>query len=90
MTLTNIATAINLALILGLMYVYLRNLRMMRSGFVWGLLLFTIIFLVQNAVALYFFITMMPYFAAGTEGWVFSLTLLQTIAFSVLSYITWK
>jgi hypothetical protein len=39
---------------------------------------------------LYYFITMMAYYVPEVAGHVFVLTLLQTIAFSVLLKITWK
>jgi hypothetical protein len=62
----------------------------MRSSFTAGLLSFAALFLVQNIVSFYYFVTMMPYYANGLDVHVFLLTILQTFAFGILNYITWK
>ena len=80
----------NIMLILSLMYIYGKNHQRIRSGFTTGLLLFTFIFLVQNLVGLYFTATMMPYYVEGVEGYALALTVMQTAAFAVMNYITWK
>jgi hypothetical protein len=79
---------INVILLLYLVYVYSVNLRTIKSNFTIGLLLFSVVFLIQNIVAIYFSITMMEYYVQGLEGVVFILTLLETLAFSVFVYIT--
>lgn len=77
-------------LLLGMLYVYYKNLKKIKSKFTIGLFIFAILFLIQNIVSLYFYLTMMDYYASQVEAHVFILTLLQTIAFSVLLKITWE
>jgi len=90
MEITKWLSVANVLLILGLMYVYFKNFQKVKSGFTIGLLLFTFLFLAQNAVCLYFTATMMPYYAEGVESYVLALTGMQTAAFVVMNYITWK
>ena len=79
-----------MVLILGLLYVYGANLRKVQSLFTGGLFVFAALFLIQNAIALYFSITMMPYYAPGLESYMLVFTLLQTAAFAFMNIITWK
>lgn len=88
--LTALFAAINVALISALLYVYLRNLIKLRSGFTFGLLLFAALFWLHNAFALYFSITMMPLYAAGVGPYMLIFMALQTVAFGILNYVTWK
>jgi len=90
MSITTILTGISTLLLLGLIYVYYQNLRKIKSSFTVGLLIFAILFLTQNIISLYYFITMMSYYAPEVEVHVFILTLLQTIGFGILLKITWK
>ena len=90
MEITKWLSVVNIILILGLLYVYAKNLQKVKSGFTVGLFIFSLIFLVQNAVCLYFTGTMMPYYVEGVQGYVLALTGLQTAAFAVMNYITWK
>ena len=89
MNLTTILTAIS-ALFLGvLIHIYIKNVKKVKSKFTIGLLIFAVLFLVQNLVSLYYYLTMMNYYAPEVEAHVFILTLLQTAAFLVLLIITW-
>lgn len=80
----------NLFLVVSLSFVYLKNLVKFKSSFTFGLFIFSFLFLIQNAVLLYFFITMMPYYAAGVEVYAFVFSVVQTVAFLVLNFITWR
>lgn len=88
--LANIFTGVNLLLVAALFAVYLRMCLKTGSLFTLGLLIFAGMFLLQNAVSFYFFITMMPYFVPEVANYVLILTVLQTIAFAILNWITWK
>lgn len=79
----------NLLLLIGLLIVYVHNLARTRSSFTLGLVLFAVLLFVQNAVSFYFLITMMPYYALGVEGYVFLLSVLQTLSLVVLEWTTW-
>jgi hypothetical protein len=83
-------TAVCILALLGLMYVYYRNLRQVKSKFTIGLMIFAALFLLQNIVSLYFYFTMMEYYVPAVEMHVFILTLLQAIGFLVMLKITWE
>ena len=90
MSTTTILTGVSTLLLFGLLYVYSKNLKAVKSKFTIGLLIFALLFLLQNLVSLYYYLTMMQYYSPEVEMHVFILTLLQTIAFLVLLKITWE
>lgn len=87
---TTVLTAISTLLLGALLHVYIKNLKQIRSKFTIGLFIFALLFLIQNIVSLYYFITMMDYYSAEVEVHVFILTLLQATGFAVLLKITWE
>ena len=80
---------ISILLLFGLLYVYYKNLKNIKSKFTVGLFIFASLFLLQNIVALYYHLTMMEYYAPNLEKYECFFTLLQTIGFAVLLKITW-
>lgn len=90
MTFTEILSAINILLIVVLVYIYFKSYIRMKSGFTLGLLLFSLLFLVHNALYLYFALTMMPYYSQSLGLYGFIFTLLQTLAFASLAWVAWK
>lgn len=78
----------NIVVLLYLTGIYIKNFRSLQSKFTIGLLIFALVFLIENIVASYFYFTMMPYYANGIELPAFLLRLLQTIAFLVFLWIT--
>ncbi len=90
MNLTSWLTGINIVLILSLLVVYLKNLIRAKSVFTLGLVLFAVLFLIQNVVSLFFAMTMMPLYEKGVENFVLILTCLHTLAFGILNIITWR
>ena len=90
MNFTTILTGFSTLLLSGLLYVYYKNLRKIKSKFTIGLFVFALLFLIQNLVSLYYYLTMMKYYSPEVEVHVFTLTLLQTIAFLILLKITWE
>lgn len=92
-TLMNISigiAGINILLILSLLYVYGRNLKKIRSTHTGGLFLFASLFLIQNLVLLYYGLTMAEVYAKGVGFFMLVFAFLQTLAFSILNWITWK
>lgn len=81
---------LNIIVLLWIIVIHARNFREIKSSFTCGLLIFTSVFLIENLVAAYFYLTMMPYYADGLEFPVLLLTSLQTIAFVVFLYVTRK
>ena len=90
MNITTSLTGVSTLLLLGLLYIYYKNLKKIKSNFTIGLFIFALLFLVQNLVSLYYYITMMKYYAPEVEIHVFILTLLQAIGFAILLKITWE
>ncbi|MBS3096420.1 hypothetical protein J4480_03190 [Candidatus Woesearchaeota archaeon] len=90
MNVTTAITAVSTIFLLGLLYVYYKNLKQAKSKFTIGLFLFALLFLVQNLVSLYYYIIMMEYYAPEVEVHVFILTLLQAVGFMILLKITWE
>ena len=90
MNITTVLTVISTLSLFGLSYIYVKNLKNIKSKFTIGLLIFAMLFLLQNLVSLYFYFTMIEYFVPQVEVHVFILTLLQTIAFLILLKITWE
>lgn len=89
MNVTTAITAISTIFLLGLLYVYYKNLRQAKSKFTIGLFLFALLFLMQNLVSLYYYTTMMKYYPPEVEVHVFILNILQAIGFAILLKITW-
>ena len=79
---------INIVILLYFTSIYIKNLKSIHSKFTIGLLIFALVFLIENLVAAYFYFTMMPYYANDTELPTFILKLLETIAFLVFLWIT--
>ena len=90
MTITMVLTGANVLLVLALLGIYFVSFFRMRSPFTLGLIIFTSLFVVQNAVALFYYLTMMPLFATGLEGFALSFAALQAIAFGILNWLAWK
>ncbi|RJQ21166.1 hypothetical protein C4580_02890 [Candidatus Woesearchaeota archaeon] len=82
-------TALNVLLLILLTWLYGRNFLRLRSNFSLGLLLFTLAFLAHYATSLYFYLTNMAFYVDMVGVHVFVITLIQTIAFAVLSFISW-
>jgi len=89
-SLTTIFSIVNLVLIISLLFVYGKNAMKIRSLFTAGLIIFAVLFFIQNAVSLYFMSTMMPYYGPEAESYGLLFTILQTVAFSILNFITWR
>ena len=83
-------TILSTVILFLLIYVYYKNLKKIKSGFTMGLMIFALLFLIQNLVSLYYYITMMDYYVPEVEMHVFIFTLLQAIGFGILLKITWE
>ncbi|MBI3035084.1 hypothetical protein HYY71_02070 [Candidatus Woesearchaeota archaeon] len=90
MSLTTILTVVSALALGGLLHTYIKNLKKIKSKFTIGLLIFALLFLIQNLISLYYYLTMMNYYSPEVEIHVFILTLLQTMGFLVLLKITWE
>ena len=75
---------LNVILLIGLIWIYLSSFRKVRAQFTLGLVFFAALFLVQNLIALYSFLAMFMYYAAGVTGIVLAITVVQTAALSIM------
>jgi hypothetical protein len=74
----------NVILLCVLISVYVNSFRRIRAQFTAGLIFFAALFLVQNLIALYSFLSMFMYFASGVTGLVLAITVAQTAGLAVL------
>jgi hypothetical protein len=87
-----VAIILNVALLLGLDYVWGRNYRQFRSKHTLGLLLFGTLLLAENLLALYFY-----FFHPVLQVWVtsipdlaqFAMTSLRVLEFGGLLFLSW-
>jgi hypothetical protein len=88
-------SALNVLLVLGLGYVWGRNYLQFRSKHTLGLCVFALFFLLENALAVYFFI-----FDPTLSAWIispqfvppiaqFAMSSLRVLEFGGLAFITW-
>ena len=75
MDLTLIISAINIVLLLGLLSLYVRTYKRTRAIFTVGLIVFSLLLLVQNGVTVYSYGTMTPLFADGVLPYLFMISL---------------
>jgi hypothetical protein len=75
---------LNVILLIGLIWIYLSSFRKVRAQFTLGLVFFAALFLVQNLIALYSFLTMFMYYASGVTGIVMAITIVQTAGLSIM------
>ena len=84
--------ALNVLLLVPLTVIWVRNYSTFRTNLVLGLLAFAVAMLAENAIALYFFLSMQSFYggAPGVQKAVLVLRALQFVAIVVLTYTTWK
>ena len=75
---------LNVILLIGLIWIYAGSFRKIRAQFTLGLVFFATLFLVQNLIALYSFLTMFMYYASGVTGIVMAITVVQTAGLSIM------
>ncbi len=90
---TTAIAALNIALLIGLLYVWVSNYRKFGTNLVLGLIVFGSVLLLENAMAIYFFtFSMKMLFSADmtVQKAVFLLRSLQFIALLFLTWVTMK
>jgi hypothetical protein len=79
---------VNIILLVYLALFHLNHVRKIKSGFTLGLLIFVLVFLIQNLMAAYFYLTMMPLYVSSVEIPVFVTTVIETLAFLIYVWIS--
>ena len=77
-------SVVNVLLLAGLIWIYASNLRRVRAQFTAALVFFAVLFLVQNLISLYSFLTMFMYYASEVGGLVLAITLVQSAGLGVM------
>lgn len=82
----------NLLLLAALTYVWAQNYRRFKTPLIAGLLAFSVVLAIENAVAIYFFFSSGMFYAAdpSVERVVIVLRGLQFVALAFLTYVTLK
>jgi hypothetical protein len=90
--LASLLAGVNLVCLLVLVAVWARNYRRFRTTLVLGLLAFALAMLVENVLALYFFVTMQSLYSGDphVQQAVLVLRALQLVAVGTLTYATLK
>lgn len=83
-----IFSLLNVLMLLGLIWIYGNSYRKIRAEFTFGLLFFSALFLVQNLLALYSYVTMFLYYASDVAGLVLAVTAVQTAGLAVLLWMS--
>jgi hypothetical protein len=85
-------SGINVALLLGLVAVWVRNYRTFRTGLTLGLIAFGSVLLLENVLAIYFFFSTGMLYSGDplAQRALLSLRALQVIALTFLTYVTMK
>ena len=92
LTVATVLSGGNLLLLSALGYVWLQNYRRFESPLVLGLLAFSVVLAIENAVAIYFFFSSGMFYAADptAQRVVTLLRGLQFLALGFLAYVTLK
>jgi len=77
-------SGVNVFLLIGLLWIYVSSFRKVHAQFTAGLVFFAAIFLVQNLISLYSFLTMFMYYAADVTGIVLAITMAQTAGLAII------
>lgn len=88
MTINGVLAATSALLAIVLVALYGRMLSHVRTRLTFGLFTFSALFLIQNVVQLYFFSTMMQYYAGNVENLILVQNALATGALAFLAYVT--
>lgn len=84
--------AVNVALLLVLVGIWVRNYSTFGSNLVLGLVVFGAAMVIENAMAVYFFLSTQMLYAGGqtVQQAVLVLRLIEFVAVAVLTYVTWQ
>ncbi|WP_458209353.1 hypothetical protein [Haladaptatus sp. NG-SE-30] len=88
----SVLAGVNVLFLLVLTGVWIRNYTLFKSQLVLGLVAFAGVMLAENAMALYYFVTMQGFYAMSpkVQQSVLILRALQFVALSFLTYVTLK
>ena len=80
----------SIALLIGLLYIYIGNYRGLRSPFSAGLIVFAALFIVENLAAMYFYMAMSDWAGSGVAIPMLALNAAELVGFATLFYVSWR
>ncbi len=81
----------SIAVLLGLLYIYVGNFRGLRSPLSAGLIVFAALFLVENLAAIYFYLAMSTWTGSGSYAIpMLVLNGAELVGFATLLYVSWR
>ncbi len=81
----------SIALLLGLLYIYVTNYRSLRSPFSIGLIVFAMLFLIENLAAMYFYVAMNDSnIGASVAIPMLVLNTAEMVGFATLFFVSWR
>ena len=84
------ATIISALILISLLFVYWRNYKQIKSKFCKGLIIFALLLLLQNVIAIQVHGTMMSKCPTEISGPLFIINFLEAVGLGALLYVTWK
>ncbi len=82
--------AVNIGLLLVMLFIYLSSYKKLKSSFTLGLILFVLLLILQNTVFIAFLLLREGFHGPGMGGPVLSINIIQLGALIVLLKITWE
>ena len=84
-----VAAVVNVVLLAGLLAIWARTYREVKAPMTLGTMAFAFLLLVENVVALYFYLTP-PAMPSTAVRLMMLVQVLETAAIAVLAYVTWQ
>ena len=81
---------INVLLTLVLIYIYFRNHKLVKSKMTLGMLFFAVMFLIENALSLYFYNSLLMQGITSITTFHLVVKFFEMIGLLVLLYVTWE
>jgi hypothetical protein len=81
---------VNVALTLALIYVYFRNHKLVKSKMTLGMLFFAVAFLIENALSLYFYESLLMQGFTSVTTFNLVVKFFETAGLLILLYVTWE
>jgi hypothetical protein len=86
-----VLAAASLAFLVALLYIYGSNLRSVRSPLSLGLIIFAVLFLIENAAAMYFYIAWADSeYGAPVAMPMLALNAVELVGLATLFYVSWR
>lgn len=82
--------AVNVALLIALLYIYLQNYRKLSTRLTAGLVLFASLFLLQSLASIYYDTTMVMYSSPAAETAATIVEAVKAVGFAILLWVSWE